>query len=307
MKDRQIDRYIQKGGDKQSQDRLYKWLRKSPKNTRYYSLKKAQYVVEALKKVSVSKTDMRHVVPRYKKLKQTLVGVLAAACVILLWVSVPKEPVSYVEFQAGIGHRHHLILPDSSSVILNAGSRLRYPKDFGVETRNVQLVGEAVFDVYHDPNRPFTVSTNELKVQVLGTRFNLRAYPKDKTVETTLIHGKVEVYPKKALPVVLKPAQKAVFDIRAKKITVEETVTDQEEAWRHGQMVFNRTPLEQVVGDFERYYNKKIKIQSQNLFAYEYTGSFDNLSFEDAMRLLSISSPVKWREHRGVIWLEWAP
>ncbi|MGC6479641.1 MAG: FecR family protein [Flavobacteriaceae bacterium] len=306
MKNRDIDRYLQQKGGKQLQDQLYKWLIKNPKNKAHFSLRKAKHVMQEMQQSTVADNELRPLIRPSKKRKNVLYSAIAAAMILLIWLNVIREPTSYIEVQAQMGDRHHVMLPDSSQVYLNAGSRLRYSKDFGTETRSVHLVGEAIFEVYHNPDKPFTVQTAKLKVQVLGTRFNLRAYPQDKTVETTLIHGKVEVYPNKALPVELKPAQKAVFDIQTKKISVEEVITDHEEAWRHGRMIFKRTPLEQVIGDFERYYNKNIQIKSQHLYAYEYTGSFDNLNFEDAMRLLSLSSPIRWTEVNGIIWIEQA-
>ena len=306
MKNRDIDRYLQKKGGKQLQDQLYKWLIKNPKNKAYFSLRKAQHVVQEMRQSTVADNELRPLIRPSKKRKNVWYSAIAAAMILLIWLSVIREPTSYIEVQAQMGDRHHVMLPDSSQVYLNAGSRLRYPKDFNEETRQVYLWGEAVFDVSHNPNRVFTVFTDNLRVHVLGTRFNLRAYPEDKTVETTLIRGKVEVHAKHALPVELEPAQKAILNIQTKKISVEEVITDHEEAWRHGRMIFKRTPLEQVIGDFERYYNKNIQIKSQHLYAYEYTGSFDNLNFEDAMRLLSLSSPIRWTEVKGIIWIEQA-
>jgi transmembrane sensor len=111
------------------------------------------------------------------------------------------------------GSRTKIELPDGSSVWLNAGSKLEYDKSFGNDTRDVYLTGEAYFDVVKNPEKPFIVNTGKAKVKVLGTAFNVRCYPDDKKIETSLIHGSVEVIlnNKPEEKWVLKPNHKLVL------------------------------------------------------------------------------------------------
>src|SRR5690554_3852096 len=95
------------------------------------------------------------------------------------------------------GKMSEIILPDGSRVFLNAGSRLVYPDFFAEKTREVFLLGEAFFDVKHNKKQPFVVQTTDIRIRVLGTEFNISAYPSDNTIETVLARGKVRLEPNK--------------------------------------------------------------------------------------------------------------
>src|SRR2546423_14261851 len=104
-----------------------------------------------------------------------------------------------------MGSRSKLVLPDGSTVWLNAGSKLTYNKDFGNNIREVSLVGEAFFDVMHIPDVPFVIETPTAVVKVLGTSFNVKAYPNETTTETSVIRGRVEISPRQ------RPGEKFVL------------------------------------------------------------------------------------------------
>ena len=167
-------------------------------------------------------------------------------------------------------------------------------RHFNDSIREVTLIGEAFFDIKRNIHKPFIVNTNSIKIRVLGTSFNVKSYSKDKKVETTLVTGKVEVLKDKETPLILAPSQKAVFYKKENKLEIEEVQSHDVVAWKEGKLVFDKTPLQEVVIDLERKYNTKIIINSKNLLDYEYTGTFDNLSFEEVLKLLTISSPIKY-------------
>jgi transmembrane sensor len=116
-------------------------------------------------------------------------------------------------YQTASGEKKNIILPDSSRLCLNAGSELRIDKGFGEENRTVYLTGEALFDVTHNASLPFIVHIDKFDIKVLGTLFNVKAYPGDKLSETSLIRGKVEISLKSnSKKITLAPNQKAVID-----------------------------------------------------------------------------------------------
>ena len=104
-----------------------------------------------------------------------------------------KNTLAHTEVKTRPASRTQMQLPDGSTVWLNASSSLTYPKDFGKDFREVDLIGEAFFDVVKDPSHPFIIHTRVVDVKVLGTAFNVKAYPEDKTTETSLIRGSVEL------------------------------------------------------------------------------------------------------------------
>ena len=123
----------------------------------------------------------------------------------------------YKELVAKFGTRSYLELPDGSKLWLNAGSKVRYADGFATGTRELTLAGEAFFDVKHDPGQPFIIHTGGLDVKVLGTSLNVKAYPGDSLVETTLIQGRAEI----VLPgnsdqhIALRPSEKVTVHSEA--------------------------------------------------------------------------------------------
>jgi ferric-dicitrate binding protein FerR (iron transport regulator) len=156
------------------------------------------------------------------RLNRRRVWLAAASVAIILfggWLwktsqSSLKEETKQEALEARKGSRSRSLLPDGTTVWLNAGSKLYYENDFTGTTREVRLEGEAFFDVVKQPDRPFIVHTSGIDIKVLGTAFNVKSYPEDKTVETTLYRGSVRVFrhedsEKKAIQ--LKPNEKLIL------------------------------------------------------------------------------------------------
>ena len=148
------------------------------------------------------------------------------------------------------------------------------------------------------------VHTNKIKIKVLGTSFNVRSYENDEKIETTLVTGKVEFIKDKDTPIILAPSQKAVFHKKENTLEIEEVHSEDIVAWKTGKLIFKKTSLQEVVVDLERKYNVKININSLKLLDYEYTGTFDNLSIDEVLNLLTISSPIKYTIENEKIILE---
>src|SRR5437773_11061947 len=125
-----------------------------------------------------------------------------------------SKAVAINEIEAKKGARSYMLLPDGTKVWLNSDSKLEYKDNFNDSIREVTLSGEAYFDVVKDAAHPFIVHTSDIDIRVLGTAFNVKSYPKESSIETTLIHGLIEVTNKK-LPgspkVILNPHEKLVF------------------------------------------------------------------------------------------------
>lgn len=157
------------------------------------------------------------------------------------------------------GKTSEVTLPDGTRVFLNAGSRLIYPENFEGSTREVFLTGEAFFDVTHDYQHPFIVQTDDFRVKVLGTRFNVSAYPTDNVFETVLAEGKVSLEKNSTglfdQSVDLEPGQLASFDRTTRKTDITVVDTDNYILWTEGLLKFESTDLSRITKRLERFYN----------------------------------------------------
>ncbi|WP_346859639.1 FecR domain-containing protein [uncultured Draconibacterium sp.] len=200
------------------------------------------------------------------------------------------------------GKRSELTLADGTQVWLNAGSRFAFPTKFTNETREVYLQGEACFKVTKNESQPFIVNANDLGIKVLGTHFNVTAYPDDKSIETILVEGSVELSKRKTFglsskSVVLEPMQKATFSKDEKEIFVtDEPDADVYIAWTEGWFKFSQQSLEQVFTKLERFYNVDI-IVAQNFPSNEkITGKLDlKDSLEEVLKALSEVAKINYR------------
>lgn len=157
------------------------------------------------------------------------------------------------------GKTSEVLLPDGTKVFLNAGSRLVYPEIFTGKTREVFLVGEAFFDVSHDQKHPFIVQVSDLRVKVLGTRFNVSAYPTDNVIETVLAEGKVQMERNNAglfdRATDLIPNQLASFDKTTRETNIRIVDTENYTLWTAGILKFESADLNRITKRLERFYN----------------------------------------------------
>ena len=210
------------------------------------------------------------------------------------------HPTIVQEISTIFGMRSKFQLSDGTLVNLNSGSKLIFPTEFTGKTRNVELVGEAFFDVTPNPAKPFIVKTSEINVKVLGTAFDLQAYPGTNAISTTLVHGKIVLERESAgiskQLAELKPSDRAVFKIDEKviNISVEEDL-DKFIAWKDGKLVFFNDPIENVAEKLGNWYNVTVKINNNELKRYRFTATFTDEPIEQVLDLLSKSSPIKYQ------------
>jgi len=211
-------------------------------------------------------------------------------------------------------------LPDGTHVWLNAGSKLTYEKDFGATLREVTLIGEGYFDVVRNEKKPFIIHTARMDVKVLGTQFNVKSYPNEKTTEAALIHGRIEVSLKDrpAEKFVLKPNEKIVVanrdalqgtkpatrnqDSQALPLVVIRHLTYQqkdssivETSWLENRLAFQNETFRELAPKIERWYGVTILFKDEKTAAMRFTGTFEDESVEQAMLALTISEPFNYK------------
>ena len=167
-----------------------------------------------------------------------------------------------LELSTPEGGMYHITLPDGTKVWLNAASSLKYPVRFAQNERKVFVEGEAFFEVTKDASRPFKVRSSGQDIEVLGTSFNVNAYPENTTIRTTLITGKVKLYNdgKSSGPVYLQPGQQSSND--QGNIKVKQVDTAPFIAWKEGLFYFEETPMEEALQQIGRWYNVAVNYSS---------------------------------------------
>lgn len=201
--------------------------------------------------------------------------------------------VAYVQHYAPIGTHEEVILSDGTHVWLNAGSLLVYPSTFTDNIRNVFLAGEAYFDVSKDKKRPFVVSTNFLKMKVLGTTFNVSAYPEDTEVSATLETGILKVMVNdRPEAYLLKPDDQLIYSSLTGKVIQQKVNASVHSEWRKGCLLFTNAPLSDIMRTLERMYGVKFHVrtsiyQTQHLHVHFNQGE----SIEHIMRIIQLLLP----------------
>jgi ferric-dicitrate binding protein FerR (iron transport regulator) len=224
---------------------------------------------------------------------------------------------------APLGSRSNIVLPDGSNVWLNSGSQLTYGYNFG-KKREVHLVGEAFFDIEHLNNSSFIVNTSDLRISVIGTEFNVKSYPDENIIETTLVKGKVEIEPirneESVPPVILAPKQKMIYtktdgntylgpiiskpassdkediqEIETRKIRIINTVDPQDESsWKDGILIIKSESLGSLARELERYYNVQISFMDDSIKNFKYSGKLDEVTIEEVLRAMESTSPIRF-------------
>jgi len=196
------------------------------------------------------------------------------------------------------GQKATFKLSDGTIVKLNAESSLSFPQKFSGNKRVVELRGEAFFDVQEDKNRPFIIKVGELEAKVLGTSFNINAFPESNEIDIALLTGKLAVNPTKEMKhtSVLLPTERLVFNKDTKKVYKDHFNEDEVMAWRNGVLLFEKADLSELVQRLERWYGCAFEIKEDNLKKQiAYTGRFDNESLEEVLEGLELATGLKFK------------
>lgn len=203
--------------------------------------------------------------------------------------------VDSLEIEAPFGSRTVFQLSDGTVVHLNYGSKLKYPIVFLGETREVCLSGEGYFKVSHNPSMPFIVKTSDLNIKALGTSFNVFAYPQEKYIETTLVHGTVNLERGNGNKAFLEmiPGEHTKYD-KLNGYTVTTTgKIDKYISWKDGKIIFEDTPITDVADRLSKMFNVEIHI-SEDIKDYNFTVTIIDEPLFQILDLMTIAAPVNY-------------
>ena len=191
------------------------------------------------------------------------------------------------------GRVFKLILSDSTVVWLNADTQLRYPSKFSKiqDTRSVFLKGEAYFEVAHNANKPFIVYTDNVKVNVLGTKFNISSYADEESINTTLVEGAVQVTDVRndQNAMLLSPSHQASFNAADNQFLKKKVDTYLFTSWIEKKIIFQETPFKELLRKIERTYRVKVENNNTKINSELFTGQFDVEDVEMIFKALSTS------------------
>jgi ferric-dicitrate binding protein FerR (iron transport regulator) len=193
-----------------------------------------------------------------------------------------------------------VILPDGSRVWLNAASTLRFPTAFTGNEREVALTGEAYFEVAKDNSRPFRVMAGNMQVNVLGTQFNINAYPEESAIRTSLLEGSVRIT-NGNVSGLLKPGQQAVLDREEGNIKIKDVDMSGIVAWKNGLFQFEGADIITIMREISRWYDVEV-VYAGKVPVRRFEGKISrNVQLSDVLEILELSNVKFTLEGRKII------
>ena len=210
-----------------------------------------------------------------------------------------KQELATNSTETTIGVRTHIQLSDGTKVWMNSDSKLEYPEKFIGKNRQVKLVGEAYFEVKSDKSHPFYVDLGGYKIKATGTKFDISNYSDSPRMNTFLEHGVVSLVGlKNGIEVKytqLNEGEQIVLDKKQNQFQVKKGDSRKSLAWIDGKLVFDKDPMPDVANRLGRWFNVDVVVKDAQVNAYIFTATFEKESLEEALNLLSYSSPIKYQ------------
>ena len=334
MDKRKILRVIQNTATDSEVNEVFEWVRANKKNETYFAQLKSYYTVASMPqdtadtaayfsfmaKLKAKNTQVK------KRIRIAYFSTAAAVFTALLFnIFLKQEPKtdnpavlnnSYSEpairtMYTEKGVKGTIMLPDSSVVALNSDSRITYPDMFTGSTREVQLSGEGYFEVLKNPDMPMVVTTNKgIKIEVLGTTFLVKSYDNDAESKTSLYSGEINLIStdartSKPLVTKIRPNETAITtDATLNKIIrvkTEEKQKKKELAWTRGELIFDETPMPEVIKMLERWHGTTFIITNSSFLNYNLSASFKSESIVQIMYIISICTSTEYEINENVV------
>jgi ferric-dicitrate binding protein FerR (iron transport regulator) len=214
-------------------------------------------------------------------------AILVTVGVVGWWLAKkPANQPQIVEYRTLEKEKREIVLPDSSHVWLNENSRVVYLSKF--EQRKVTLEGEAFFQVERIEERPFEITSGEATTTVLGTSFNVRAYPVEDKIEVTVKTGKVAltVSKREEAPVLLEAGEAGIFDKKEEKVIVSARKIENADAWKTQLLSFNETQMKDIIETLNRYFDVQIEVENPMILECHYSSAFPQPDIENILTVI---------------------
>lgn len=254
----------------------------------YDSIDEEKALKEIYSKANIKEegsAKVRHMKPAYTLLK--IAAVLIVGVFIAFLVKNREQAVLLCSRESVLTDN---LMPDSSRISLNKLSTLQYTNKFGNKNRTLSLSGEAHFSVKKNPQMPFIVDCGDLFVEVTGTSFTVNNYPDREQIKVFVSSGRVKVYNNEQAQVTLNPGEIATYDKKEKTLIksyvgIESNIN----SWMTQSLIFNDTPLQQVIADINNYYNVNIKLDVTDMSKCRLSASFEKASLDAVLEMICLS------------------
>lgn len=232
----------------------------------------------------------------------------AAALILLVGISTltfylgkqnffsAESGIKYTSVVADRGQISKVILPDSSVVWLNSGTTLTYDNNYSYNNRNLTLSGQAFLEVKKNENIPMVVASGNLRVKVLGTRFDVNAYPDDNMIKVILKSGKVELLNSKdnSFNYKLNPGEMAEYETHSCRIEIKAIEFKKYSNWKEGELIFMDTPMAEVLKNLERKFDIEIEVGNPKVYKSVFNANFKNESLKEILDYIQFTCPVTY-------------
>ncbi|GKG76481.1 hypothetical protein CE91St1_56240 [Parabacteroides goldsteinii] len=248
---------------------------------------------------------------RKKQKERRILFVSIAASLLVLFTigynlltgSHSSEQIAWIEISTPKGVRDSVLLSDGSKIFLNGGSDLKYPRQFTGDTREVSFTGEGYFEIAKNAKKPFLINTELIEVKVLGTKFNLKAYANDMSVETILEEGRVQVKHSASNQILdMKPNDCVTFNKQMNTFSTKQVDPLVATMWRSGKYSFHSTPFPEFAQTLERGFGVTFIIENPDVASRHFTGEFiRGESIDEILNILKISSKLNYQKKDNII------
>ena len=210
---------------------------------------------------------------------------------------VPRLAMKYTSVVADRGQISKVILPDSSVVWLNSGTTMTYDNNYSYDNRNLNLSGQAFLEVKKNKDLPLVVASGNLRVKVLGTRFDVNAYPDDQTIKITLESGKIELLnsTNDSFDYTLNPGEMAEYESQTGGVKINSVTSQKYINWKDGELIFVDTPMDEVLKRLERKFNIEIEVHNPKVYRSVFNAYFKNESLKEILDYIQFSCPITYR------------
>ncbi len=324
-----ILKFFNNQASEQEVDQIMEWVNKSVQNREYFASLKAMHTIssqgvpaqsyektanairQSINNEQMSKSNRRYRLFAYFSSAAAVIAICFSIWMLLgnqsqniqpirLASSTPAQEIMNTLFTEK-GVKGFTTLPDGSKVWLNSNTRISYPNSFSGKTRDVSLSGEAYFEVAKDSLMPMVITTNKnFKVEVLGTSFNIKSYDNDHKAETTLYNGSIRMHYKnnKSQRVenhTMKPNESFVYyDNKYEAKPTQPKNPQVQKAWKEGQLIFENTPMIEVIKMLERWHGTTFVINNKTIYKYSLTATFTTESIVQILDMMQYAMPIKY-------------
>lgn len=295
---KELRKHVEYGG-KVGVGELQEWLSESDRNMELYklyqSLKEDNNTIPDFspdKSEAWNRISARIGRNPGRVLKLWVLRVSAAVIVFALGYALhlvveSTKPVNLTEVVAPLGQKCNILLPDGSKATLNGGTHLKYPDRFNGKLVELQLTGEAFFEVSKNSRRSFVVNASPLSIKVHGTSFNIKSYDNDENIEVALQEGSISIYTGEKYVTSLSPCQMASYIRSDGKLYIKRENIDVITAWKNNELIFDNTPFGEVVKYLARFYGVEIEMAPELAEKHYFTFKLKTESMRETLMLLS--------------------